>query len=281
MSTREYLLTAWSWSPVVIGVSIAALIAYAVAMRRRLTYRAGYFVAAVVVFFLTLASPLNSLAEGFLFSAHMAQHMILLLIVPMLVLLGLPEKKATVGGAARRFRLPPFVGWISGVGAMWIWHERTLCDLATRTQTYRNIQIVSLIVLGTLFWWPLLGMYARQRVRPLVGVVYLFTACMACSLLGIFVTFTPLGDVCPIYLSPPQRPAILSMIRDNWGFTPDKDQQFGGLLMWVPGCGIYLAAVMAMLARWYRNEEAEGAASSPHAPASANPEATYSQIKES
>lgn len=262
MTTREYWLTAWSWSPIVIGATVVALIAYAVAMRRRLTSRAGFFVAALAVFFLTLASPLNTLAEGFLFSAHMAQHMLLLLIVPLLALLGLPATAPATSHAPSRFRLPPLLGWVAGVGAMWIWHERTLCDLATRTQTFRTIQIISLLILGTLFWWPLLGPHARHRIPPLVGVVYLFSACVACSLLGIFVTFSPLGAVCPIYLAPPDRPAILNMIRNDWGFTPGKDQQIGGLLMWVPGCGIYLGAVMGLLARWYRDSDSEDARTS-------------------
>jgi len=37
----------------------------------------------------------------------------------------------------------------------------------------------------------------------------------------------------------------------NWGFTPEKDQQIGGLLMWVPMCFVYLTAIVAQLARWF------------------------------
>lgn len=255
MNTKEFLLSAWNWNPVVIGACVAALLGYACLLRFHWTARAWYFLGAVAVFFLTLISPLNALADGYLFSAHMLQHMLLLLIVPMLLLLGLPTANANPGGKRQRFRLPPLVGWFGGVSAMWVWHERTLCDLATRTETFRVIQISTLLALGTLFWRPLLGRQLPRRISPLAGVVYLFSACVACTVLGILITFAPTGAVCPIFLHPPDHPGMLSLIRQDWGFTPATDQQVGGLLMWVPGCGIYLAGVMGMLARWYRSAE--------------------------
>jgi len=257
MNTKQYLLSAWNWSPQVIGVCIAALLIYAFTLRFRSPSRTLYFCGALAVFFLTLISPLNALADRYLFSAHMLQHMLLLLIVPLLLLLGLPPNNTIVASGRSGFRLPPLFGWFAGVSAMWVWHERTLCDLATRTETFRIIQIISLLVLGTLFWWPLLGLQVQRRISPLAGVVYLFSACITCSVLGILITFAPVGAVCPIYLEPPNQPAILSMIRQGWGFTPAKDQQIGGLLMWLPGCGIYLAGVMAMLARWYNSAETQ------------------------
>ncbi len=40
-------------------------------------------------------------------------------------------------------------------------------------------------------------------------------------------------------------------IRTGWRFTAEKDQQIGGLLMWVPMCFIYLGAIFAQIARWF------------------------------
>ena len=42
----------------------------------------------------------------------------------------------------------------------------------------------------------------------------------------------------------------------GWGISPAMDQQIGGLLMWVPGCLVYLTAILAMFARWYAKSEA-------------------------
>jgi putative membrane protein len=295
MSTEQFLLSAWDWNPVVIGVCLAALFAYAKAARFRLPARSGYFVVAVALFFLTLTSPVNALAEGYLFSAHMLQHLLLLLVIPPLLLLGLPagrtagragsamdadcrghQGSATLTPAlshpmgegdrrtrllesagyslpARRgFRLHPFAAWLAGLGAMWVWHERTLCDAATTIGWVRVIQIISLVVLGLMFWWPIVGPQTERRLAPLLGVVYLFSACVGCTILGILITFAPAGAVCPVYLHPVDRLGILPLIRGDWGITAGMDQQAGGLMMWVPACGIYLSGVITLLARWYR-----------------------------
>ena len=97
MNTKQYLLSAWNWSPAVIGACVAASAAYAAALRFRFPARSWYFIGALAVFFLTLTSPLNALAGGYLFSAHMLQHMLLLLIVPLL----LPGRREGLHG---RFR---------------------------------------------------------------------------------------------------------------------------------------------------------------------------------
>ncbi len=44
---------------------------------------------------------------------------------------------------------------------------------------------------------------------------------------------------------------ILPILRQESGMTPQRDQQIGGLLMWVPMCLIYLSAIFAQFSRWY------------------------------
>ncbi len=253
MTTRQFLLSAWDWNPVVLGVCVAALLAYAKAVQFRWPRRSGYFIAAVVMFYLTLASPASALADGYLFSAHMLQHLMLLLVIPALLLLGLPAWKNQHG--PRRLRLPPFAAWMAGLSAMWIWHERTLCDAAATKPVVRVIQVISLIALGLMFWQPIVGPRMERRLPPMLGVVYLFSACVGCTILGILITFAPAGVVCPVYLHPVDRLGLLPLIRQDWGITPAVDQQAGGLMMWVPACGIYLSGVIALLARWYRAGE--------------------------
>jgi cytochrome c oxidase assembly factor CtaG len=252
MNTRQFLESAWGWHPWVMAMCVAATAAYCKFINYRYSARSGYFVATMIVLYLTLASPLSALANGYLFSAHMLQHLLLLLVVPAFALLAMPESNS---GPLARFRVHPFGGWIAGLSAMWIWHERTLCNAATTTATVRVIQISSLLVLGSMFWLPILGPQTERRLPPLLGVVYLFSSCVGCTILGILITFAPVGVVCPIYLHPVDRLGILPLIRDQWGITPKVDQQTGGLLMWVPACGIYLSGVVALLIRWYRTGE--------------------------
>jgi cytochrome c oxidase assembly factor CtaG len=83
-----------------------------------------------------------------------------------------------------------------------------------------------------------------------VGIVYLSSACLGCTILGIIITFAPV-EVCSIYLHPVDRLGILPLIQNQWGLAPGKDQQIGGLLMWVPACLIYFCAILGLFARWH------------------------------
>lgn len=256
----------------------------------------------MLVFLLALVSPVETLAEGYLFSAHMLQHLLLLLVVPALALLSLPAFATSVpnlparGGARalvrsnthladrpqsagvpgdgawrrtkvrallskcaravglHRFMTNPLPAWCAGVGAMWLWHAPTLCNAATTNPAVRGIQTVSLLMAGTFFWWPILGPQLSRRLPPLLGIIYLFTACTFCTLLGIFITFSPV-TVCSAYGHPVDALGLLPLIRNRWGLTAQVDQQIGGLLMWVPACLIYLSGILGLLARWYRDAE--------------------------
>ena len=229
------------------GLSGIALAAYVWAFG--FTQRIVFLIAGLGVFVLTLVSPLNALADGYLFSAHMLQHILLLLIVPALFLMSLPRG---VSLGTRAWLSPgPFVGWIAGVSAMWLWHARPLCNAAVSSQIVRALQISSLLLLGAIFWRQILAPRDDERLSPPGAVLYLFSACVACSILGILITFAPVS-VCPIYAQPrADNSGIAKLIQVNWGFTAEKDQQIGGLLMWVPMCFVYLTAIIAQLARWF------------------------------
>src|SRR5262245_65071418 len=108
-----------------------------------------------MVFFFTLSSPLNALAAGYLFSAHMLQHILLLLIVPALLLMSLPRWVSL--GPRSWVIANPLLGWIAGVGAMWLWHARPLCNAAVSSPFVNALQISSLLLLGTIFWRQILA----------------------------------------------------------------------------------------------------------------------------
>jgi putative membrane protein len=249
MTTYQFFTTAWTRNSVVLALSTLACIGYFLAFGKR--GRPIYFVAAVVVFLLSFISPINALANGYLFSAHMVQHILLVLVVPALFLLSLPQSFSV-----RSPLTHPLIGWIAGVGAMWLWHAPTLCNAAATSRTVSAIQTASLLLMGSIFWWQVLAPREEQRLSPPAGIVYLFTACTACSVLGIILTFAPVS-ICPVYQHPVDRLGILSTIRDDWGLTSDRDQQIGGLLMWVPMCAIYAAAILAQMARWHSSPQPE------------------------
>jgi len=253
MNTTQFLLTAWVWSPLGLVIAAVALIAY---LRRfGWSRRAWWMIAAVGLSLLTLMSPLAALARGYLFSAHMTQHTLLLLAVPAMALMALPEKVRAPRALARL--LHPAFCWACGVGGMWVWHVPALCNAAAESRAVSGVQTLSLLALGAAFWWQLLAPRESDRIAPLQGVAYLFASCAACTLLGIILTFSPV-TVCAAYLHPVDRLGIAPMIEGTWGMTSARDEQVGGLIMWVPMCLVYLGAIFGQLARWYSVGAIEG-----------------------
>ena len=247
MTTQQFLVSSWSWDGAAMVFSALAMLAYV--WRFGVNGRMWYLLAAVGAFLLSRISPLNTLAAGYLFSAHMLEHILLLLIVPALALMSLPRQVSLPWG--RSLPAHSLMAWLAGVSAMWLWHARPLCNAAVSSRLVSALQIGSLLGLGAIFWRPILAPRETERMSPPGAVFYLFSACVACSVLGILITFSPV-KVCPIYLQPPNdNQAVLELIQVGWGITPEKDQQIGGLLMWVPMCLVYLGAIVAQLARWF------------------------------
>jgi putative membrane protein len=264
MTGADLFLYAWRFDPVApVGCATAAL-GYATCSRlrrstdgsNRVGARFAFLTTAVILLVVATASPLGTLADGYLFSAHMLQHLLLLLVVPPLALLSLsPSQQPTVPSPARNPASHVPAAWLGGVAAMWLWHAPLLCNAASRSAGVHLLQEVSLLALGTWFFWPILAPHADARLPPLAGIAYLLTGCLACTLLGVAVTFSPV-EICAAYLFPADRLGILPLLRGSWGLTPTRDQQIGGLLMWLPACLVYGTAILGILARWYGEPEA-------------------------
>ncbi|HTC22547.1 MAG TPA: cytochrome c oxidase assembly protein [bacterium] len=254
MTTGKFLLSCWDWNPLVAAACVITFYLYGLVCRWKFQRKAFFFFAGLILCFLALASPLSLLARGTLFSAHMLQHLLLVLIIPPLLLLGLPAfgDHIHIPGGLLPWGSHPLITWFSGVGAMWIWHFPALCDAAASKGSVHALQTISLLFMGALFWRPIVGPRMEERISPLIGILYLFSACIACSLLGIWISFAPVG-VCPVFMKPMDPLGLLPMVRGDWGLTPAVDQQIGGLLMWVPACLVYLGAILALLGRFYRH----------------------------
>jgi putative membrane protein len=210
------------------------------------------FVLSAVTFVLALASPLAVLASSYSFSAHMLQHLMLLLIVPLFAMLAWPASNAPAAGdvslVPHRGAIP--LGWLAGVGAMWFWHIPVFCTAGMQHASVFAIQAVSLVAAGAAFWWPVFRPQLQRRLPPHVAALYLFSGCIGCSLLGIYITFSPIS-VCPLYAIEGGAPELSRLVHEQWGLTHRIDQQVGGLLMWVPACMVYLGAILATFANWY------------------------------
>jgi cytochrome c oxidase assembly factor CtaG len=230
----------WDWEPSVVIGCAALAIGYLAMVRKHGFRRAPYFLAGVALLLLDLVSPIDTLADRYLFSAHIVQHFLLALVIPPLLLLGTPSFELGALGKLERAIGQPPVSWLLGVGTMLVWHVPALFNAALANDGLHIVQHLSFLVTGTIFWWPIIGPLEDRHLPALASVSYLFSACVCCSLLGAFLTFGPIG-LYPTYAG-------------YMGLDAKSDQQLGGLLMWVPGCFVYLSGILATVIRWYGAE---------------------------
>lgn len=267
MTAKELILEAWNFDLAGFVLLTALLAGFFFCFGQPRSGRLSYTAAAVTLLVVSVFSPIGTLADGYLFSAHMLQHLLLLLVIPVLLLNGAPVNQKAAHDSLGWARTG--LGWLCGVGAMWIWHAPALCNAAATHSAVFWLQVVSLLVFGGLFWWPISGPNPGDRLFPLAGIMYLFTACAACTMLGIYLTFTPVS-ICSAYAHPVDRLGVLNLLRGEWGLTPAVDQQIGGLLMWVPACLIYLGGIIGLLVRWYGSDDTETGSGDSFAPGPAN-----------
>jgi len=204
--------------------------------------------------FIALIGPFHELSDA-LFSAHMTQHEILMLVAAPLIILGRPQiaaawavpqnwKKYLIGvtndetiARGWRFVSGGFVALLIHAAALWIWHIPALFDATLESDVVHALQHASFFGTALLFWWAILNSSLDWK-SSFVGVLYLFITSLHSGILGALLTFTH-RDLYPVY----------SSTTAAWGLTPLEDQQLGGLIMWVPASLVYIGAGLVMFAR--------------------------------
>src|SRR6185369_7652395 len=226
-------------------------------------YMLGWLALAVA-----LVSPLHPWGR-LLFSAHMAQHEILMVVAaPLLVLVRplVPFSRALSPailrglaafvrsrplGAVRRlwaWLTLPLVAWVVHAAALWIWHVPRLFESTIDNEWIHFLQHASFFGTALLFWWAIV----RERPGTAgygAAVLYLFTTAAHSGALGALLSLAR-RSLYPAYAG----------TTAAWGLTPLEDQQLGGLIMWVPAGAIYAAAALALLLAWLRDSEQRMAA---------------------
>jgi cytochrome c oxidase assembly factor CtaG len=249
-------LTAVLYARGIIEFSRRATRTGAVVQREMLFVAAGFF-----VFTAALISPIHA-AGGILFSAHMIQHELLMgIAAPLLVLgkpavpllFGLPESmRRPVGhafshGAIRKVwdnLTRPLAAFVLHAFAIWIWHAPILYDASVANSAVHGAQHISFIVTAILFWWSIFP--AGHQVRPRgSAIIALFLTALHTTLLGALLTVPD----APMYS------AYHDAITRAWGLTALEDQQLGGIIMWVPGGIVYLAAALYLMFKWLTASE--------------------------
>jgi putative membrane protein len=141
-----------------------------------------------------------------------------------------------------------------GIFSMWILHIPSIFNFIMSSDILYDLQILALILIGHVFLWPVFTPVNWNKLQPLGSAIYLFTACVGCTILGIFITFAPtrLFNLCEV-----NDAQMMNFMHSGWGLSPLADQELGGLIMWVPACLVYLTYIMITLGKWYFFNENE------------------------
>ena len=260
-TTAQLLLQAWEIHPTVVLGCAGLLVWYLWATPRRAAY-AVRFCVGVLVLLLSLVSPIDPLGDQYLFTAHMLQHLLLILAVPPFLIAGLTPERV-VGWMQRRgvretqqFLGNPAVAWLSNIAMMLAWHLPALYNAANASTAIHITEHMCFLVTGCMFWWPIFTPIQAERMKAGPAMLYLFGAAAVSTLLGIVLTFLPVGYYQP-YLNPHDEIGALHLIRVTWGISAAEDQKLAGLLMWVPGCSVYFVVMLMELGRWFRTPDTD------------------------
>lgn len=233
----------WEPQPLPLVAGAVALVLYAqgfMRLRRRgaAHARAGQallWTAGVAVSVLALVSPLDSLGEEKLLTAHMAQHLLLGDVAPLLLVLGcrgpltvflLPQ--AVLRPLARNrplrralsFLLRPRVTFLVWAAAIAAWHVPAAYDAALASTAVHACEHASFAIAGLLVWIQLVDPARHGRVSA--GRRALFAG-------AIVVAGMPLAEI--LLVAAPLYPHYLDVADRPFGLTAATDQARAGLLM--------------------------------------------------
>lgn len=212
--------------------------------------RALLFVTSIGLVFLALDSPLDAVADDYLLSAHMLEHVVigdLAIALGLLALRGpltfffLPRPVLSRVARLRPFRAVlhwltgPWVALVLWTVSMWAWHVPRFYDYAATHQTVHEAQHLSFFLTGVLVWNLLIDPARTHRVTVpgrilLAGAVFL----LGDPVMG---TLLDGGARYPHYATQPDR--LL-------GLSPQADQRLAGLAMlceqvlMLGTCGLFL-----------------------------------------
>lgn len=265
-ATLAAVLGSWTWRPdvilVVSGLGAAYLTGWRRLRRRGASAAAGWgppaYFGGLAAIALALLSPIDAFGS-WLFTMHMVQHELLVMVAPPLLLLANPlaavlwalppRLRRRVGGwlvpgaalrqAWRLVTLLP-VAWLLYVAALWGWHYPPAYDASLRSDLVHDAQHLSFFLTALLFWWPVVNPAPRLQghIPYTFRIVYLIAATFQNTWLAFVITMTE-RVLYPAYAVAPRL----------WGLSALDDQALGGSIMWEGGMMMYLGAVLILVAR--------------------------------
>jgi cytochrome c oxidase assembly factor CtaG len=259
-SIAEALTDSWHLHPPIEALILLSSVVYGRGWWKLHQRRPDYFVfrhllcfvAGEIAVFVAIASPLHELTEISL-TAHMIQHVLLMMVIPPLILLGTPHLVLLFGlpdvmlhGVLRpffgwtplkrlvRFLFHPVSCWIAFVATTLSWHTPVMFELALRSEFWHAVEHTCFLTTALLFWWPVIQPWpSRTRWPRWAMILYLFLADFQNTALSAFLIFCD-RVVYPTYAAAPR---VL-------GMSALEDQAAAGAIMWVPGSFVFFIPML-------------------------------------
>jgi cytochrome c oxidase assembly factor CtaG len=261
------LLLGWTIEPVPALAIVAALAWWRWAVRRIdgthpanpvPRRRTVAFVGGMAAIAIALMSGIGRY-DTTLFSVHMVQHILLVLVAAPLIALSAPITvllRLSSAERRRRWILPilhsrltrvlsfPVVAWIVFAVVMWGTHFTSLFDAALEDPLLHDVEHALYLAAGLLFWWPAVALDPSPwRMTHPVRALYTFLQMTQNTFLAVVL----LNAQTVLY------PHYATVVR-AWGPSPLVDQQLAAGIMWVAGDLIFLSSIMLLLVGWSRAE---------------------------
>lgn len=235
----------WLWA--VLAGPYRARLAPGVAFPRR---HAICFYSALLLFYFAVGSPLDQIGERFLFSAHMAQHQLLVYPTAVLFLQGIPSwmidpvlSKPAVSVPLRLFTHPiiAVLGYALTIG---LWHMPSLYDWALRDKTVHVVEHLMFFGAALFFWWPVVSPSRVLPRRPFgTQMLYILAGVITTTPTFAFITFS--HDI--LYATYEFAPRLPGFDK----FSAADDQLLAGSMMQLVGVFVALIAFGTTFYRWY------------------------------
>ncbi|MDQ2683277.1 MAG: cytochrome c oxidase assembly protein [Chloroflexota bacterium] len=225
------------------------------------------FILGAAIGAISLLPPLDDWSAHYLLSAHMYQHLLLMMVSVPLMIAGTPAwlvMKLVAHGKLRPvlyvLTRPP-ISFVLGNLIIVIWHMPFAYNQALMHEWVHVIQHISFIVASFFTWWPVLSRSPElPGLPPLLSCLYLFLNSIPGAVVGAVITFAEPG----LYAVYPDAQRI-------FGIDLQMDQELAGVTMWVLTGTVYLGWITVIFLRWAAAEERRDRATTPRPAAPATP----------
>jgi putative membrane protein len=214
----------------------------------------AWYTTGVATLLVAAAWPVHDLGERYLLSAHMVQHLMISLLVPPMLLLGLPAwllRRMVALAPLRwvtRHLTRPFVALVLFNFVIVVTHWPVLVDLMLRQHALHLAGHAVLFGAATLMWWPVVDPLPETPGLSHPGkMLYLFLQSIVPTVPASFLTF---GSA-PLYRFYAEAPRI-------WGLSVMNDQTIAGLIMKLVGGLVIWVVIAVVFFRWYGEEQQIG-----------------------